>query len=128
MIIGLGIDIVEIARMKSAMRRHGETFLHRIFTSGELTQASGRLSYLAGRWAAKEAAAKALGCGIGARCSFTDIEVLDDDLGAPRLHCNAPAAANAGKLLNWSISISHERNYAVAVVIIESGSGDATSP
>ena len=121
MILGLGTDIVEIGRISAVAERHGEHFAARVFTAGETAQAHGRVSYLAGRWAAKEAAAKALGCGIGEKCALTDVEVLDDADGAPRLFCSAPALESfGGKSLCWHVSISHEREYAVATVILES--------
>lgn len=122
MIVGLGTDIVEISRMEAALARNGALFRDRVFTAAEQREAGTRLSYFAGRWAAKEAAAKALGCGFGSGCALTDIEVLNDDLGAPHLTCTAPAAQalNGGKL-RFLVSISHEKAYAAATVIIETG-------
>ena len=122
MILGIGTDIVELDRLETAITRNGEAFLHRVYTAGELDEARGRRDYLGGRWAAKEAAAKALGCGIGAGCSFTDVEVIDAPSGAPTLKCKAPAAlrlAERHRELRWHVSISHERAYAVATVIVE---------
>ena len=122
MIIGVGTDIVGIERIAAVLSHHGEHFAERVFTANETAQAHDRISYFAGRWAAKEAAAKALGCGIGERCALTDIEVIDDAAGAPRLFCTAPALKDfAGKTLRWHVSISHEKAYAVATVILESG-------
>ena len=76
MIKGLGIDIVETDRIRQVIERHGEQFLNRVYTPAE--QAIGKIRasahhFYAGRWAAKEAAAKALGCGIGSECSFNEI-------------------------------------------------------
>ena len=122
MIIGIGTDIVELARLDAAITRGGEAFLRRVYTSSELAEAKNRLEYLGGRWAAKEAAAKALGCGIGAGCSFTDMEITDNAAGAPTITCKAPAAARLAEhcgSLRWHVSISHEHAYAVATVIIE---------
>lgn len=122
MIIGIGTDIVKLARLKTALTRSGEAFLHRVYTAAELDEAKDRLEYLGGRWAAKEAAAKALGCGIGAECSFTDIEVSDAPSGAPSISCRASAVARMEMVyrdLRWHVSISHEREYAVATVIVE---------
>lgn len=124
MIIGIGTDIVELARLEAAITRGGEAFLRRVYTAAELSETKDRLEYLGGRWAAKEAAAKALGCGIGAGCSFADIEVIDDDAGAPTITCHAPAAVRLAEhcgSLRWHVSISHEHAYAVATVIIEDG-------
>jgi len=122
MIIGIGTDIVELARLKAAIARGGKAFLERVYTPSELAEAKDRLEYLGGRWAAKEAAAKALGCGIGSGCSFTDIEVANDAAGAPKVTCTAPAAgrlAERYRNLCWHISISHEHAYAVATAIVE---------
>ena len=120
MILGLGTDIVEIDRIAAVRDRCGEHFAERVLTADEAAQWQGRISYLAGRWAAKEAAAKALGCGIGERCALSDIEIIDDACGAPQLHCTAPALkAFDGKILRWHVSISHEKAYAAATVILE---------
>ena len=127
MIIGIGTDIVEIARIKAAIERNGEDFLRRVYTAAELDEAGERIERLSGRWAAKEAAAKALGCGIGGGCAFTDVEISDAPSGAPTLRCQAPAALRLKERcrnLRWHVSISHERAYAVATVIIE---GDENS-
>ena len=121
MILGLGTDIVEIPRIAAVLERHGDQFMERVFTADETQQADGRIAYFAGRWAAKEAAAKALGCGIGEKCALTDIEVIDDANGAPRLSCTAPALDDYKvRQLHWHVSISHEKNFAVATVILES--------
>ena len=125
MIIGQGLDIVEIERITSAIERGGDAFINRVYTASEIEQAETRkqakYSYFAGRWAAKEALAKALGCGIGKDCSFTDIEVLSQPNGSPRLFLSGNAKITceklAGKFLH--VSISHEKSYAAAVVTIE---------
>ena len=122
MIIGIGTDIVELARLEQAVKRGGDAFLKRVYTANELEEGRSRLEYLGGRWAAKEAAAKALGCGIGSGCSFTDIEISDSTSGAPALNCTAPASevlAEHYRGLRWHVSISHEHAYAVAMVIVE---------
>ena len=122
MIIGIGNDIVELARLEQAVKRGGEAFLKRVYTANELAEGHLRLEYLGGRWAAKEAAAKALGCGIGAGCAFTDIEISGSPSGAPVLKCTAPAVAALAEHhrgLRWHVSISHEHAYAVATVIVE---------
>ena len=78
------------------------------------------VTFYAGRWAAKEACAKALGCGIGARCNFTDIEILNDVSGKPQITLTGAGKAALEELGGKRImlSISHERHYAVATVII----------
>lgn len=122
MILGLGTDIVEIGRISALLERHGSHFTERVYTADETAQANGRINYLAGRWAAKEAAAKALGCGIGEKCALTDIEIIDGADGAPRLSCIAPALEGMGnRNVRWHVSISHESAYAVATVILEGG-------
>ena len=120
MILGLGTDIVEIPRIAAVLERHGDQFMERVFTADETKQADGRIAYFAGRWAAKEAAAKALGCGIGERCAFADIEIVNDDRGRPVMTFSGGAAELAAELgvEEISISISHEASYAVATVIL----------
>jgi holo-[acyl-carrier protein] synthase len=124
MIKGLGIDIVETARIRQVIERHGDQFLNRVYTPAE--QAIGKIRasahhFYAGRWAAKEAAAKALGCGIGQECAFNEIEVVDSEIGVPSLVFSGSAARTAAALgaRNVRVSITHEREYAAAVVIIE---------
>lgn len=124
MIKGLGIDIVETARIRDVIARHGEQFLNRVFTPAE--QAIGQIRasahhFYAGRWAAKEAAAKALGCGIGQECSFSEIEIINGANGVLSLKFSGTAAKTAAALgaKNVRVSITHEREYAAAVVTIE---------
>ena len=124
MIKGLGIDIVETSRIRQVIERHGEQFLNRVFTPAEQAVGKVRASaqhFYAGRWAAKEAAAKALGCGIGSECSFNEIEVVDSAIGVPSLVFSGNAARTAAALgaRTVKVSITHEREYAAAVVIIE---------
>ncbi|MCI7644585.1 MAG: holo-ACP synthase [Lentisphaeria bacterium] len=123
MIIGLGSDIIEIERLQKVVNAHGEHFLTRVFTERELLTWGGvaNWSYLAGRWAGKEAAAKALGCGIGENCAWLDLEILRNENGAPKLYFKGSAATTAEKLgvQRVHITISHERSYAIASVILE---------
>lgn len=124
MIIGMGIDIVEVERISGIMSRHTEAFTRRVFTPSEIALAAERrndLLFFAGRWAAKEAAAKALGSGFGGDCSPQDFELTSGPGGAPKLECRGAARElwkrrGCGR---WNVSISHERHYAVAVVILE---------
>ena len=122
MITGIGVDLVEIQRIRQLVKRYQKSFLDRVFTAAEQRESGNRTSYFAGRWAAKEAAAKALGCGMGEKCAFTDIEILDDEQGAPHLACTAPAAREKGGKLRYLVSISHEKEYATATVIVETES------
>ena len=125
MIKGLGIDIVEISRLEQVLERHPERFLEKTFTESErrLGEAKGpnRLAFYAGRWAAKEALAKALGTGFGEKCSWLDIQILNDPAGKPELSLLASTRKFQDELLvsDIHLSISHERHYACAVVILQ---------
>ena len=114
----VGVDIIEISRIGDAVQRWGYRFLHRIYTPGELAFARGRHPQLAARFAAKEAVMKALGTGRYG-VSWREIEVVRQPGRAPRLVLHGRAKARAAKmdLGVMSISISHSRDYAVAVVV-----------
>ncbi|MCX6078026.1 MAG: holo-ACP synthase [Chloroflexi bacterium] len=113
-----GVDLLEIPRIQEAIERHGERFLKRIFTPAEREICQGNLASLAARFAAKEAVAKALGTGLG-KVAWTDIEILRDESGAPVLNLSglAQARSNALCLQHWSISLSHTREYAIAMAV-----------
>lgn len=113
-----GIDIIEISRIRSALERHGERFLRRVFTELELFECRGRADSLAIRFAAKEAASKALGTGIGP-VRWRDIETLHKWTGEPYLvlHGSAEKIALGQGLTAWSVSLSHSRENAIAVVV-----------
>ena len=125
MIVGTGIDIVEVERIESMIEKHGTSFLSRTFTEQEIclgqNKGLSKSTYYAGRWAAKEATAKALGCGFSKDCNFLDIDVANDSNGKPILSLTGPAAARAEQLgvKSLHITISHENAYAVAMVILE---------
>ena len=121
MIAGLGNDIADCRRIEEMVRKHGEQFLDHLLTAAEKAESKGRSSYCAGRWAAKEAVSKALGCGIGAGCAFTDIEIIDNEAGKPEVKLSGAAEITAKKLKadRIHLSISHERHYAIATVILE---------
>ena len=116
--LATGVDLIEIARIEEVIARHGKHYLERIYTPAELAQCGKRIESLAGRFAAKEAAAKALGCGIG-DISWQEIEVLGDDQNAPvlTLHGEAIKRADALGLSTWSVSISHSQSHSVALVV-----------
>ncbi len=121
MILGLGTDITDCARIEKMMLRHGNCFLRRVLTEREAAEFDG-VSYLAGRWCAKEALSKALGTGIGSRCAFEDIQILRDaESGRPvmTLSGNAKRTADALGVKRIHLSISHEKLHAVATVILE---------
>jgi holo-[acyl-carrier protein] synthase len=113
-----GVDIVEVERVRRAVDRYGEIFTARCFTPGEVDRCGGRVSALAARFAAKEAAAKALGTGIG-DVGWREIEVVHDERGRPDLvlHGAAAALAESLQLVEWSISLSHTREHAIAFVV-----------
>jgi holo-[acyl-carrier protein] synthase len=130
MIIGIGTDLVGIERIARVLQgRHGELFLRRVLTKNELAmletrnkQPSRVNEFVAGRWAAKEAVAKALGCGIGAMVAFSDIEVLGNELGQPIGRLSNVAQRRLGaQQLRIHISISHAEGFAVAYALIERG-------
>ena len=113
-----GIDLIEIARVEAALRRYGQRFLDRIYTRQEQADAQGQAASLAARFAAKEAAAKALGCGIGP-VSWLDIEITRGPQRQPEiaLHGAAQQRAEALHLREWSVSLSHSNDYAIALVV-----------
>ena len=115
-----GVDIIEIPRIEEAKNRWGARFLDRIYTSGELAYARGRAPQLAGRYAAKEATMKALGTGVRG-VAWREIEVVRLRSGAPTLKLHGRAAERAERvgLRNFSVSISHSREYAIAMVVAE---------
>ena len=124
MIAGVGTDIVEIERIVRMLEKFGDAFRGRICTPAELAEGGRRRhasTYYAGRWAVKEAAAKALGCGIGENCAFTDIELGNHPSGAPFLKLGGNAAEYAARRGGgkFHVSLSHEATYATAVVIWE---------
>ena len=116
--LATGVDLIEIARIEEVVARHGKHYLERIYTPAELEQCGKRAESLAGRFAAKEAAAKALGCGIG-DVAWQDIEILGDEQNAPKLtlHGTALKMANELGLTTWSVSISHSQSHSVAMVV-----------
>ncbi len=123
-----GIDLIEINRIQKALERHGERFLKRIFTDAEIIPLRSKIimtaeprviaAELAARFAAKEAASKALGTGIGP-VSWKEIEVLNEPSGKPTLRLSGKAAQIAGILgyTSWSVSLTHSRDMAAAVVV-----------
>src|SRR5512140_2165847 len=117
-ILRTGVDLIEISRIEEVIARHGKRYLERIYTASELEQLQHDTESLAGRFAAKEAVAKALGCGIGA-VSWKEIEVLGDEQNAPGLKLYGAAAQRARELglESWSVSISHSMTHAVAFVV-----------
>ena len=118
----VGIDIIEIPRIKRTVERWGKRFLTRIYTEGELAYCRGRAPQLAARFAAKEAMMKALGTGRYG-LSWREIEVVRERGRAPaiQLHGRAQKVADRLTVRDTALSISHSREYAVASAVIEIG-------
>lgn len=117
--IAVGIDLVERHRFLATHARFGGRFLRKVFTEREVEQARGQVVRLAGRFAAKEACAKALGTGIGAFAAWRDIEIVRLDGGKPRLilHGAAKERAAALGLAAFDVSISDTGEHVMAVVV-----------
>lgn len=121
-IYGIGIDVVEVERIASAIERHGELFLAKLFTPAEraycAVQKRPELHYAA-RFAAKEAVSKALGTGIGSQAGWLDLEITRDPSGAPKLRLQGSAAVftKSQGITEIQISLTHAREYAAANAI-----------
>jgi holo-[acyl-carrier protein] synthase len=125
MIVGLGVDIAEVDRIAAAIERHGRAFLQRIFTPAEIAYCEKhrrRAERFAGRFAAKEAAMKALGTGWAQGVRWVDIEVARQPSGKPTLKLAGASCAIANRLgvKNIALTITHDGNTALALVIFES--------
>jgi holo-[acyl-carrier protein] synthase len=125
MIVGTGIDIAEVPRIAESINRFGERFIRRVFTEGEIlycdTKAN-RFERYAARFAAKEAAMKALGTGWNNGVRWRDVEVVREPGRRPTIKFHAKAAEVAARLnaKNISLSITHTAEQAMASVILES--------
>jgi holo-[acyl-carrier protein] synthase len=116
---GLGNDIVEIERIRQSLERHGQHFLDRLFTQREQDYCykfKDHVPHFAGRFAAKEAIAKALGTGFGSELSWHDIEILSDPKGKPEVYLSPPAAARFHHP-HILLSISHSATHAIATAL-----------
>jgi len=123
-VIGIGTDIVQVSRIKESMRKYPESFVKRILHKNEqeiYKRCKKPKYYLAKRFAAKEALSKALGTGIAKGISFDEIEVINDTEGKPELILHGAALEIAKQLgiKNTFISLSDEKKYAIAYVIVE---------
>jgi holo-[acyl-carrier protein] synthase len=123
-IVGLGLDIAEIDRIEAAIKRHGAPFLERIYTAGEVAYCQkhkNKYERYAARFAAKEAAMKALGTGWSNGVRWRDIEVVRAASGKPSLKLEGKAGEVAAKLgvKNIALTITHSGNLALAEVIFE---------
>jgi holo-[acyl-carrier protein] synthase len=124
MILGTGIDIVDIARITAVIERRS-SFINRVFTANEQQMAAAMRNpgpFYAGRWAAKEAISKALGVGISEHCHWQDLDIARGARGEPIATLSGAAAATAEALgiARIHLSISHEESHACAFAIAES--------
>jgi holo-[acyl-carrier protein] synthase len=119
----VGVDLVEVARIGQTVARYGPRFLGRVYTPEELDESHLRVTWLAGRFAAKEACAKALGTGIGAGAAWKEMQVLRAPTGKPTLQLSGAAAARAAALglYAFDLSIAHTHDHAMAVVVALAG-------
>ena len=125
MIIGMGVDIAEVERIQAAIEKHGETFLRRLYTQGERAyceQFRNKYERYAGRFAAKEAAMKALGTGWRRGVKWVDFEVVREPSGRPTIALGGEAKKIAERMgvKHISLSITHTASQALAQVIFES--------
>ncbi|MEI7731758.1 MAG: holo-ACP synthase [Verrucomicrobiota bacterium] len=125
MILGVGIDLVEVARIQSSYEKFGERFLERILRPQEIAYCLSHRQpgpHLAARFAAKEAVAKAFGTGIGAELGFQDMEICRRESGEPYLELSGTGLetfkARGGRIVH--LSLSHTASHATAIAILES--------
>ena len=119
MVKGVGIDIIEIKRIKGAIEKFGERFFNRILTDKEIAYCKSFVKpfqHFAGRFASKEAYSKSIGTGISKEFSWKDIEIINDERGKPYIHHLVENEFSKNK---YYISISHTDEYATAVVVCE---------
>ena len=134
MVIGIGTDVIEIARVKRSIERFGEAFLRRVYTPEEVAycmrKKKNAAESFAARFAAKEAGAKALGTGISRGVSWTEFAVERERGGRPVLRFTGRAAEWAASLgvARVSLSLTHGREIAMAMVVLEGGGDPAPSP
>src|SRR3954453_20921425 len=123
-IIGIGIDLVDCARIENSIERFGERFLHRVFTEGEIEYSQSMkfpARHFAARFAAKEALSKAFGTGIGKAMGWKDIDVRRRASGEPFvvLEGGAKALAEERGVTSVWITLSHTDNHAMAMIVVE---------
>src|SRR5690348_987288 len=124
MIVGTGVDLAEVARIRAAIGRHGQRFIERVYTPAEIAyveRKANRFERYAGRFAAKEAGMKAIGTGWKRGVRWQDFEVANLPTGKPTLRLHGVAAQVALRLgvKNVSLSITHTAELAMAQVILE---------
>jgi holo-[acyl-carrier protein] synthase len=124
MIVGTGVDLERVDRIAAAIERHGRRFLERVFTAAEIAYVEDhgrRPESYAARFAAKEAAMKALGTGWDRGVRWVDVEIVREERGRPQLQFHGRAAEIAAEIgcRSASLSLSHTSDYAIAQVILE---------
>jgi holo-[acyl-carrier protein] synthase len=117
MALSVGVDLIDIGRIRRAIERWGDRFLSHVYTPVEIAYCRGRVPELAARFAAKEAISKALGTGLYG-ITWTEMEILADRRGKPlvTLYGRALARAQALGLSEWAISLTHSNDQAIAFV------------
>lgn len=123
-VLGIGVDLVECARVQHSLDRFGDRFLHRVFTEGEIAYSQSMkfpARHLAARFAAKEAISKAFGTGIGKAMGWKDIDVHKKPSGEPFvvLKDGAKKVASERGVANVFITLSHTDNHAMAMIVLE---------
>ena len=121
-VVGIGVDIVDVARIRASLGRHGERWQQRICTPGEIEYCARMRDpapSFAARFAAKEAVSKALGTGIGVECGWLDIEVCRRETGEPFIQLHGAGAETAARLgiAQVLVSLSHTEHSAVAQAV-----------
>jgi holo-[acyl-carrier protein] synthase len=124
MILGTGIDIIEVARIAASFEKFGERFVNRILLPGEIAYSLSHKNpgpFLAARFAAKEAISKAFGTGIGAELGWQDLEIRRKESGEPYvvLHGKGKKLFRSRRAKRLLISLSHTANYAAATAVLE---------
>jgi holo-[acyl-carrier protein] synthase len=124
MILGIGIDIIEVARVKASHERFGERFLNRLLLADEIAYCLSHKNpapFLAARFAAKEAISKAFGTGIGAALGWHDLEIRRKQSGEPFvvLHGKGEELLKSRKAKRLLVSLSHTQNYAAVTAVLE---------
>src|SRR6266436_8556475 len=123
-VLGIGVDIIECARIQRSIERFGDRFLHRVFTEGEIEYSMSMkfpARHLAARFAGKEAVSKAFGTGIGKAMGWRNIDIQKKESGEPFLVFSGPAEAFAAKrgVTSALVTLSHTAHHAVACVVLE---------
>ncbi len=124
MVVGIGVDIVEVRRIERALS-NGSSMVERVFTPREIeycNEHKNRFQHFAGRFAAKEAALKALGTGWSSGIRWKDVEVTNGEMGRPelRLHGKAREIYDESGAARPMVTITHAEQYAVAMVVLDS--------